>query len=85
MPCSPLKVNRRFRETYLHLQDRSISSAYYLLYAGFLLAYSATPKIEATCFPETSIDFQRATRCYMPEDRINHTTAVETSNHTLLG
>jgi hypothetical protein len=33
------------------------------------LSYSSTPKIEATCSSETSVDFQRTTRCYFPEDK----------------
>jgi hypothetical protein len=33
------------------------------------LAYSSTLKIEAACFSETSVDFQRTTRRYIPEDR----------------
>jgi hypothetical protein len=34
------------------------------------LAYSSTLKMEATCLSETSVDFQRTTRRYIPEDRI---------------
>jgi hypothetical protein len=33
------------------------------------LAYSSTLKMEATCSSVTSVDFQRATRRYIPEDR----------------
>jgi hypothetical protein len=36
----------------------------------FCLAYSSTQKTEATCSSETSVDFQRTTRCYIQEDRI---------------
>jgi hypothetical protein len=32
-------------------------------------AYSSTLKMEATCFSETSVDFQRTTRRYITEDR----------------
>jgi hypothetical protein len=28
--------------------------------------------MEATCSSETSVDFQRTTQCYIPEDRILH-------------
>jgi hypothetical protein len=35
----------------------------------FLLQYSSTLKIWATCSSETLIDFQRTTRLYIPEDR----------------
>jgi hypothetical protein len=33
------------------------------------LAYSSTMKMEATCSSETSVDFQRTTRHYIPEDK----------------
>jgi hypothetical protein len=33
------------------------------------LAYSSTLKMEATCSCETSVDFQRTTLRYIPEDR----------------
>jgi hypothetical protein len=33
------------------------------------LAYTSTLKMEAICSSETSVDFQRATRRYIPEDR----------------
>jgi hypothetical protein len=33
------------------------------------LAYSSTLKMEAKCSSETSVDFQRTTRHYIPEDR----------------
>jgi hypothetical protein len=36
------------------------------------LAYSSTLMMEATCFPETSTDFQRITLRYIPEDRTLH-------------
>jgi hypothetical protein len=32
------------------------------------LAYSSTLKMEAICFSETSVDFQRNTQRYIPED-----------------
>jgi hypothetical protein len=34
------------------------------------LTYSSTLKMEEICFSETSVDFQRTTRRYIPEDRI---------------
>jgi hypothetical protein len=45
-------------------------------------AYSSTMKMEAICSFETSVDFQRTTRRYIPEDTILLliTTAVRTSN-----
>jgi hypothetical protein len=33
------------------------------------LAYSSTLKIEVTCSYKMSVDFQRTTRCYVPQDR----------------
>jgi hypothetical protein len=33
------------------------------------LAYSSILKMVATCYPEPSVDFQRTTWCYIPEDR----------------
>jgi hypothetical protein len=33
------------------------------------LAYSSTLNMETTCFSETSVDFQRTIRRYIPEDR----------------
>jgi hypothetical protein len=33
------------------------------------LAHSSNLEMEATCSSETSADFQRATRCYFPENR----------------
>jgi hypothetical protein len=79
MLCSPLKVNRRYGGTcHLHHQGRRMSQAkhqreglcflptFRLVYC---LAYSSTLKMEPTCSSETSIDFQRSIRHYIPEDR----------------
>jgi hypothetical protein len=33
------------------------------------LAYSSTLEMKATCSSETSVNFQRTTRRYIPEDR----------------
>jgi hypothetical protein len=64
-PCSPLKVNRRFRGTCrLHLVQ-SFPPTFTLV---FSLAYSSALKMELTCSSETSIDYQRTTRRYIPED-----------------
>jgi hypothetical protein len=53
-PCSPLKFNRRSRGTYhFHLQGGRISWA------------RNRREIRATCFSETSVDFQRR---YVLED-----------------
>jgi hypothetical protein len=68
-PFSPLSVNRRFGGTYcLHLH-----SANHLLSRWFLahLIFS-TLKMEAICSSKMSVDFQRTTRCYIPEDGSFH-------------
>jgi hypothetical protein len=69
-PCSSLKLSRRFGGTCrLHLQGRRISQARNQHKAGgFLLVYSSTLKRKATCSSETSVDFQRTTQHYIPED-----------------
>jgi hypothetical protein len=82
-PCSPLKVNRRFGEKRrLHLQGRRVSQKINLseallatcLTLLYRLTYSSTVKMEAICSSETSVDFQRTTRRYIPEDRTLHVT-----------
>jgi hypothetical protein len=81
MTCSSLKLNRRFGGTCcLQLQDPKINQSRHRHEAdskqSFLmliscLSYSSTLKIEATatCSLETSVEFQRAMRLYIPEDR----------------
>jgi hypothetical protein len=61
-PCSPLGVNRRFGGTYrLHIQ--------HLLACWFLAELISSPlKMEAICLSETSVETQRTTRRYIPED-----------------
>jgi hypothetical protein len=39
-----------------------------MIQPDFFLAYSSTLKMEATYSPEKSVDFQRNTRRYIPED-----------------
>jgi hypothetical protein len=46
-------------------------------HAGFLLAYSSTPKMEATCSSETSADFLWAIRRCIPEDKTIHNNCCE--------
>jgi hypothetical protein len=41
--------------------------------------YSSTLKIEAVCSSETSVDFKRTTRPYIPEERTVHNHGYE--NH----
>jgi hypothetical protein len=75
MQCNPLEVNQRFGGTgRLHLHGLRISKQALLAtwaHAGFCSAYYSTLKMEATWSSETSADFQRTTRRYVPEDRIN--------------
>jgi hypothetical protein len=73
--CSPLKVNRHFGGTYcLCLQGPRIRRERNQLKGRrqaelvFCLDYSSTLKMEATCSPEKSVDFQRTTRRYIPDD-----------------
>jgi hypothetical protein len=62
--CSPLKVNRSFGGMCrLHLQF-CFPRAFMLLY---FVACPSTLKLEVTCSSETSVDFQRTTRCHNTE------------------
>jgi hypothetical protein len=64
--CSPLNVNQRFGGTCpLHLQGIRITCSTLVSH----LPYSSTLKTEVTRPPETSVDFQRTTRRYIPENR----------------
>jgi hypothetical protein len=79
MPCSPLSVNRRFGGTYrLHLQGRknNLSNKPTWKHERSLPVYCSdyfsTLKMEAIYSSETSVDSQRATRRYIPEDRTLH-------------
>jgi hypothetical protein len=71
---STLKVIGRFGGTCrYHPHGRRISQARALFATFFTLvsfvAYSSTSQMEATCCSETSVDFKRAARRYIPEDR----------------
>jgi hypothetical protein len=75
--CGPLKVNRRFGGICrFHFQGRRISQA--RKHRDTLLNYSLMLKMEATCSPEKSVDFQRTTLRYIREDGNLITTAVRT-------
>jgi hypothetical protein len=70
--CSPVKINRHFGGiNRLHLQGRIATQAAYLMLVSWL-AYSPTLQMEALFFSETSADFHRNTRCYIPEDRTSY-------------
>jgi hypothetical protein len=73
-PYSPLKVNQRFGGTHrLHLQSPRYMPSKKPAWKkvanrASCSAYSSTLKMEAMCSSETSADFQRTTRRYIPED-----------------
>jgi hypothetical protein len=63
-PFNPLKVNRGFGGTcrfHLHLSLAFTQVSY--------LGYFSTLKMEATCYSKTSVDFQKTTQRFIPEDR----------------
>jgi hypothetical protein len=71
--AKPVESQPTFRGTYRHhLQGQTISRVQLNLPPAFTLvsssAYSSVLKIKAICSSETSVDFQRNTRCYFPED-----------------
>jgi hypothetical protein len=81
-PCSPVKVNRRFGRTCrVHVQGgrigqgrnlcKALLATCFTLVSG-LDSYPSILYMEATCFSETSVDFQRTKRRYIPEDSIVH-------------
>jgi hypothetical protein len=78
-PCSPLKVNRHFGGKYrLNLQGRKNKpskkpawnqvASRDCFHAGFLLGLFSNLKMGGICSSEISLDFQRTTRRYIPED-----------------
>jgi hypothetical protein len=68
--CRPLEVNRRFGGTFwLYLSGRRIRALAIWFTLVSSLAYSSTLKIEVTRSSEMSVQFQRTTRSYIPEDR----------------
>jgi hypothetical protein len=70
MPSSSLKFNRRIGVTCrLHHQCQRIRFACYLLHSVFFFFAWLIIRFEhgTICWPETSVDFQRATWRYKPE------------------
>jgi hypothetical protein len=61
-PSNELKTNRLF--------GVEPGSAFYLLHAGFFLDLFFNHEDGVTSSSETSVDFQRAARRYIPEGRI---------------
>jgi hypothetical protein len=73
-PCSPLSANRRFWGTYrLHLQGRRYN------FSKKPATKQVVLKMEAICSSETSVDTQRTTRHYIPEDYTLHNYLVHES------
>jgi hypothetical protein len=78
-PCCPVKVNDVSEEhvTFIFRVEEEAkeetSMKHSASYACFVLCssfdHSFTLKVEAVCSSETSIDFHRTTRRYIPEDR----------------
>jgi hypothetical protein len=65
-PCITLKVSRRFGGTCcLHLHGRWVFQVRNQREAGS----KQSVKLGKTCSSEISVDFQRTTRSYIPEDR----------------
>jgi hypothetical protein len=83
-PFSLLKVNRRFGGTCrLHRQDWRIiptrnqrENLPPTLTPVSCLAYYSILKTESTCSSETSVDSQRTTRRYVPEDKSSSTAVA---------
>jgi hypothetical protein len=48
------------------------------------LAYSPNLKMEATCSSETSVDFQRTTRHYIPEERTHNHRCENLKSYIIL-
>jgi hypothetical protein len=73
-PCSPLNANQSSGGTCRpHLQGRRISQASRACFTlDSCLGYSSTLTMEATFFSETSVDVQRTTCHYIPEDKTLH-------------
>jgi hypothetical protein len=72
-PCSQVEDHRNFEATYrLYLQDTRLNQTRALFATCFTLvlclAYSSTMKMAITCTSETSADFQRTARRYIPQD-----------------
>jgi hypothetical protein len=59
----------------IHIEESALLATCITLVS--CLTYSSTMKIVETCSSETSINFQRSTRCYIPEDRILHNNSSE--------
>jgi hypothetical protein len=72
-PCNPLKVNRRFGGNMACPSSRSKNKRN----KKPVWKQVATLKVETACSSETSVDFQRTTWRYIPEDRTIHNNWCE--------
>jgi hypothetical protein len=57
----------------------------FMLVSYLAYSYTLTLKIEATCSSETSVDFQRTTRCYILGDRTLHNNCCKNVKFYVLG
>jgi hypothetical protein len=78
-PCSSVNVSWCFRGSCrLHLQGRRVNQARnqheiaYFMLVCLLLGLPSIENMEAKCSSESSVDFQRTIRRYIPEDRTLH-------------
>jgi hypothetical protein len=77
-PCGPLIVNRRFGGTHrLHLQFSKKPACHLLAWWILAELIFLTLKMETRCSPETSVDTQRTTQRYIPEDGTLHNHRCE--------
>jgi hypothetical protein len=79
-PFSPSSFNRRFGGTYrLHLQVCHLLSRWFLAQRIF-----STLKMEAICSSAASVDTQRTTQRYIPEDSTFHNLNSYTAKEMLI-
>jgi hypothetical protein len=77
-PYSLLKVSLSFGGIYgLQLRGGKINRTFHVISCS---VYSSTPKFEAICSSEISVDFQRTTRRYIAEYNILHNHRCEKFN-----
>jgi hypothetical protein len=70
IPCSLEKFQRNILPPFSGSKSKqsNFHSAYYMLHAGILFAYSLTLKTEVTCSSEMLVDSQWITQAYIPEE-----------------
>jgi hypothetical protein len=77
-PCNPVEASQSFGGTYrLHLQAEGVSQARnQLVHDDFMLGLLFDPEYGNDMFLEMSVDFQRTTWRYVPEDRTLRLSSV---------